>query len=56
MFINEESYLYDAPEFWDVSAHHVAIILDVSDTPECLQGNRKLMSVDAYIKKQVAHN
>ncbi|KAJ7823848.1 hypothetical protein B0H14DRAFT_2597602 [Mycena olivaceomarginata] len=52
MFVDEESYLYDAPEFWDVSAHHVAIILDVSDTPECLQGNRKLMSVDAYIKKQ----
>ncbi|KAJ7895424.1 hypothetical protein B0H13DRAFT_1885545 [Mycena leptocephala] len=39
-------------KFWDVSAHRFAIILDVSDTPECLQGDRKLMSVDAYIKKQ----
>ncbi|KAJ7764044.1 hypothetical protein DFH07DRAFT_1017031 [Mycena maculata] len=47
-----ESYVYDAPEFWDVPAHRVAVILDVSDTPECLQGDRKLMSVDAYIKKQ----
>jgi hypothetical protein len=58
MFVDEESYIYDAPEFWDVSAHRVAIILDVSDTPECLQGDRKLMSVDAYIKKQVfiSHN
>ncbi|KAF7333760.1 hypothetical protein MVEN_02332700 [Mycena venus] len=39
-------------KFWDVPAHRVAIILDVSDTPECLQGDRRLMSVDAYIKKQ----
>ncbi|KAJ7779351.1 hypothetical protein DFH07DRAFT_950415 [Mycena maculata] len=52
MFVDEESYVYDAPEFWDVPAHRVAIILDVSDTPECLQGDRKLISVDAYIKKQ----
>ncbi|KAJ7870988.1 hypothetical protein B0H14DRAFT_3571890 [Mycena olivaceomarginata] len=52
MFVDEESYIYDAPEFWDVSAHRVAIILDVSDIPECLQGDRKLMPVDAYIKKQ----
>ncbi|KAJ7789997.1 hypothetical protein B0H14DRAFT_3161631 [Mycena olivaceomarginata] len=44
MFVDEESYIYDAPEFLDVSAHRVAIILDVSDTPECLQGDRKLMS------------
>lgn len=53
MFVDEESHLSDAPEFWDVPAHRVAIILDVSDTPECLQGDRKLMSIDAYIKKQV---
>ncbi|KAJ7195976.1 hypothetical protein B0H12DRAFT_1082097 [Mycena haematopus] len=39
-------------ELWDVPDHRVAIILDVSDTPECLQGDRKLMSIDAYIKKQ----
>ncbi|KAJ6484743.1 hypothetical protein C8R45DRAFT_1098901 [Mycena sanguinolenta] len=52
MFVDEESYFYDALEFWDVPARRVAIILDVSDTPECLQGDRKLMSVDAYIKKQ----
>ncbi|KAF7359934.1 PCI-domain-containing protein [Mycena venus] len=45
MFVDEESYFYDAPEFWDVPSHRVAIILDVSDTPECLQGDRKLMSV-----------
>ncbi|KAJ6554612.1 hypothetical protein B0H19DRAFT_1262941 [Mycena capillaripes] len=39
-------------QFWDVPTDRVGIILDVSDTPECLQGVRKLMSVDAYIKKQ----
>ncbi|KAJ6477691.1 hypothetical protein C8R45DRAFT_934349 [Mycena sanguinolenta] len=41
-------------KFWGVPSRRVALILDVSDTPECLQGDRKPMSIDAYIKKQDA--
>ncbi|KAJ7491609.1 hypothetical protein B0H11DRAFT_1911874 [Mycena galericulata] len=52
MFVDEVRDITEAVETWDISpSHRVAFILDVTDTPECLQ-DRKPMTVDAYIKKQ----
>ncbi|KAJ6470005.1 hypothetical protein C8R45DRAFT_1105092 [Mycena sanguinolenta] len=55
MFVDEVIDLSVAPEFWPISrSHRVAFIVDVHEAPQCLQGDRKLMTVDAYIKKQDA--
>ncbi|KAJ7850165.1 hypothetical protein B0H14DRAFT_3665876 [Mycena olivaceomarginata] len=53
LFVDEVIDLSEAPEFWAISrSYRVAFIVDVTEIPECLQGDRKLMKVDAYIKKQ----
>ncbi|KAJ7287651.1 hypothetical protein C8J57DRAFT_1496066 [Mycena rebaudengoi] len=54
MFVDEVIDLSEAPECWLVPWHRVAYILDVTATPECLQGHRKQMSVDGYAKKQAS--
>ncbi|KAJ6471969.1 hypothetical protein C8R45DRAFT_936631 [Mycena sanguinolenta] len=53
MFVDEVIDLSVAPEFWPISqSHRVAFVVDVREAPQCLRGDRKLMTVDAYIKKQ----
>ncbi|KAJ7158444.1 hypothetical protein C8R46DRAFT_1289908 [Mycena filopes] len=54
MFVDEVVDIEVAPECWDVPEfHRVAYILDVSATPDCLQGKgAKTRSVDGHIKKQ----
>ncbi|KAJ7264698.1 hypothetical protein C8J57DRAFT_1512046 [Mycena rebaudengoi] len=54
MFVDEVIDLSEAPACWPVPRHRVAYILDVTATPECLQGRRKQMSVDGYAKKQAS--
>ncbi|KAJ6571009.1 hypothetical protein DFH09DRAFT_412890 [Mycena vulgaris] len=50
LILRKVVHIESVPESWDVpdAAHHVAYILDVSNTPELL----KLLTVDAFIKKE----
>ncbi|KAJ7777643.1 hypothetical protein DFH07DRAFT_766393 [Mycena maculata] len=54
MFVNEVIELDSALEYWNVppSDYPIAYVVDLNDSPECLEALDKTLTVDAFLKKQ----
>ncbi|KAJ7744261.1 hypothetical protein DFH07DRAFT_963793 [Mycena maculata] len=54
MYVDEVCHIDYTPESWAVppSDHHIAYVIDLSDSPDCLGSGSKRFTVDAFIKKQ----
>ncbi|KAJ7853942.1 hypothetical protein B0H14DRAFT_3652724 [Mycena olivaceomarginata] len=52
IYVDRVVNLDSAPEVWEVLDERVAYILDVSDTPGCLEFQHKVQTINAMVKKQ----
>ncbi|KAJ7358383.1 hypothetical protein DFH08DRAFT_802217 [Mycena albidolilacea] len=53
IYVDRVVNLDSAPEVWEVLDECVAYILDVSDTPGCLEFQHKVQTIDAMVKEQM---
>ncbi|KAJ7898225.1 hypothetical protein B0H14DRAFT_2557263 [Mycena olivaceomarginata] len=52
IYVDRVVNLDSAPEFWEVLDERVAYILDVSDTPECLEFQHKVQTINGMVKNK----